>query len=938
MRYPPTHAAPSDSAPFKKRRPKALRTVLSASVAMVFGLTPAVMLASPAAAAQNDLTIAPASAVEGNDVIFSLSYAGLGPADYLLSTGGVTALPGSDYTAVPVPQTVHFNPGDLAKTIHVKTTNDATFESDETFTLYASSSGNGDTAQATGTITDTDSPPTYSLTATSPITESPTAKSTVTATLSNTSGSDTTITLNTVDGTATAADYLPLTDAVMTIPAGQLSATQDISITDDGIKDTYDTETFTVNAQATPVSLPLGRSIQIGIVDAQAAPKLTLNSDVAEVDEGSTVTYTVRASGLSELPMRVSWDAVAAPVKNGTDAATPVTDFPYPSNRTVEIAAGTDSVEFSITPMDDDLNELPEDFAVQLVTPENAVLGSATKVVTEINDSSSDTAPVVATIAPTTVTEGNSGITTKTFTATLDKKSGRTVTAHWETDDIGEATSGKDYKFGSGNLVFPAGTLTQTFTVDIIGDTVDEGDSEDFGIDFTGLDGESPASLTDSSVDVTITDDDAAPTFTFDNVSTLEGDSANPVLLPIKLSNASNLPITFHVADAAHTPPATALDSGALTSGDFQLLNDTVTVLPGATTAYAVVLVNGDKMYETDELAYLEASVDNGIGDGEVTPPTTETLTLTIQNDDQAPTIEVNSVSGHEGDTVAVTGTVTGSAQDDIPFNFTFTGAAVSGSVAAGDGDFTYPTFPLVFIPGGTDTGTVLPIANVTLTEDTVAEPDETILVTGRPVGAIGTVVSGVITILASDNGGPPGSGITLTANKSFVRGGGQVTLSGVTTGGASVQLWAKPYGNATMVPFGAPVIAGTSGAFFFNAPLTTSGVVFAAKSGTDTSDEVTVYLQQYPAIVGGSNAKGSVTLMVTGMPRMPNLLVAVQKMNANGTWSTIGSGKTLEGGTWTHTFTGFKSGTFVTFHALAAANYGDANGSVPKQREEMEQ
>jgi hypothetical protein len=920
MRYQPTHAAPSDSRPFMLRRSKSLRTALAAAVAGAIGLVPVFAFVSPAAATQGDLAIASTPVVEGNDVVFTLEYTGSGAATYTFSTSAASATPGLDYTSAPTPLTVAFTGADTTKTVHVKTTDDSLYEDDETFTLNAVSVGNSDTTTSTGTISDNDTPPSYTLTATSPVTEAAGAKSTVTATLSTASGWDTVVTLNTADGTATSSDYTPLTGSQVTIPAGSLTGTADIAINNDSIKDTADTETFTVNASATNVS-PTTRSVQVGIVDAQTAPKLTLSSGAPTVAENGTLTYTVTASGVSELPMSVSWDAVAAPAKDGTNAATPVDDFPYPSSRTVTIAAGTTTQTFTITPPQDNLNELPEDFAVQLVSPTNASLGTTSKVVTEITNIVTDTAPTVS-VTPTAVTEGDSGASTKTFTATLSKVSGRTVTAKWNTVDNIATTVAKDYKAADGTLTFPAGTTTQTFTVDILGDTTDEGTGEIFKIHLAPPAGETPVSLIVApDASITITDDDAAPTFTFDSVSSKEGDSSNAVLLPIKLSNPSNTAITLTISDGTHIPAATASQIvGAVGSNDFQLLNDTVTVLAGTTTGYAVVLVNGDTIYENDETAYFDADVDGG-STAFVTAPLTKQSTFTILNDDKAPDLEINSVTGDEGDTVPLTATVTGTAQDDVTLNITFAGGSVSGSKAASANDFTNPGAKAFVVPAGTDSGSILTLPfSIALTDDTVAEPAETILATGIGLGNVGTVTEGVITIAASD-AAPPTTDVTLEANKSVVEGVGTVTLSGKAAASASVQLWAKPVGNANLVKYGNAVTADSDGDFSFNATLTKTGIVFAATSGDATSDEVTVWLRAMPTLTGGSTVKGSVALTVTGNPKLNGQTVTVQRANSNGTWSTVGGGKTNSSGMWSGTVKNLKSGTYVTFRAWAAGN-----------------
>ena len=70
--------------------------------------------------------------------------------------------------------------------------------------------------------------------------------------------------------------------------------------------------------------------------------------------------------------------------------------------------------------------------------------------------------------------EGNSGTTPFTFTVTLSAAASLPVTVNWATAD-GTATAGSDYTAAAGSLTFPVGgPLTQTLTVQVIGDTAAE--------------------------------------------------------------------------------------------------------------------------------------------------------------------------------------------------------------------------------------------------------------------------------------------------------------------------------------------------------------------------------------------------------------------------------------------------------------------------------
>jgi hypothetical protein len=103
------------------------------------------------------------------------------------------------------------------------------------------------------------------------------------------------------------------------------------------------------------------------------------------------------------------------------------------------------------------------------------------------------------------ITEGDTGTSQVTFTLTRVGDNSGDVTVHWSTAD-GTAAAGSDYVAVSGNVTFAAGgSNTQTFTVDIKGDTTPEF-SENFYIDLSLVSGS--ALLADSDGQATIVDND----------------------------------------------------------------------------------------------------------------------------------------------------------------------------------------------------------------------------------------------------------------------------------------------------------------------------------------------------------------------------------------------------------------------------------------------
>jgi hypothetical protein len=107
-------------------------------------------------------------------------------------------------------------------------------------------------------------------------------------------------------------------------------------------------------------------------------------------------------------------------------------------------------------------------------------------------------------ISDVTVIEGKTGTATAIFNVTLSPTSASTVTVAYATAD-GTATAGSDYVGTSGSLTFAPGQSTRTISIVVKGDTVAEAD-ETF---FMNLSGATNATITDSQVIGTISNDDA---------------------------------------------------------------------------------------------------------------------------------------------------------------------------------------------------------------------------------------------------------------------------------------------------------------------------------------------------------------------------------------------------------------------------------------------
>src|SRR5262249_6219431 len=145
------------------------------------------------------------------------------------------------------------------------------------------------------------------------------------------------------------------------------------------------------------------------------------------------------------------------------------------------------------------------------------------------------------------------------------------ITVDYATAD-GTASTGDtpaDYAATSGTLTFPANSEpAQAETVVVNGDTKFEAD-ETFTV---ALSNPTNATLTTATGTGTITNDDAQPALSINNVTLAEGNSGTTsFVFTVSLSNASDQPITVQYATAdgtastGDTPPDYTGTSGTLT-------------------------------------------------------------------------------------------------------------------------------------------------------------------------------------------------------------------------------------------------------------------------------------------------------------------------------------------------------------------------------------
>jgi methionine-rich copper-binding protein CopC len=163
----------------------------------------------------------------------------------------------------------------------------------------------------------------------------------------------------------------------------------------------------------------------------------------------------------------------------------------------------------------------------------------------------------------------------------------------------GTATGGgTDYTTSNGTLTFANGVTTQTFTVPINNDLIDEPD-ETINLTLSNPQG-SGALGSQATAVLTITDNDLPPTISISDVSVTEGDSGTvPATFAVTLSNPSTQIVTVQF---------TTTQDSATSNSDYLATTGTVTFNPLETSKSITVDVNGDTAAESNEVFFIDLS------------------------------------------------------------------------------------------------------------------------------------------------------------------------------------------------------------------------------------------------------------------------------------------------------------------------------------------
>jgi hypothetical protein len=652
-------------------------------------------------------------------------------------------------------------PGERFYTFHsVRTVNNWSFQwtapsSDVgPITFYAAGvKGNGDPAASndpahTATRTLTAAAPAGTLQFSSATPSVAENGGTATITVSRTGGSSgaASVQYSAAGGTATGGascttgvDYITTSSTLNWSSGDASNKSFNVTICNDSVFESNETVGLALS-NATGASLGSPTAATLTITNDDSQPAISIN-DVSQSEGNSGTTnfnFTVSLSNQSTQTVTVNYATADGTATAGSDytavGSTLLTFNPLETVKNISVAV-TGETTF----------ESNENFFVNLNGASNGAISDSQGVGTILNDDPAPPGSLRFSAATYSVAE-NGG--TATITVERTGGSAGAASVQFSSPAGGSATGGAscsggvDYITPSSSLNWADGDSTnKTFQVTICNESVFES-NETVNLALSNATGASLGAQTTATL--TITNDDAQPTISINDVSQAEGNSGTTsMIFTVSLSNPSTQTVTVSYATANVTAMAgsdyTAVASTLLTFNSLETSKNVTVMVTADTTS------EPDETFQVNLSGASNATISDSQGIG------------TIVNDDGTPqpgTLQFSagtySVS-ENGDTATITVTRTGGIFGAASVQFSNpAGGTATGGVSCGAGvDYLTPSGTLNWADGDAGSKTFA----VTICNDGVFEANETLnLALSGVTGATpGTQTTAVLTINDDD-------------------------------------------------------------------------------------------------------------------------------------------------------------------------------------------
>ncbi len=640
--------------------------------------------------------------------------------DFATADGTATVV-GGDYAETHGMLTFAAGDAVLAKTVNVTVNGDDTSEPDEIFTVKLSGETNATLTKTTGTGRIQNDESTFKIVSAadanssevtvlegSPGAASPT-NAVFTIVRSGDLSQPATVQYSTVDGTAVSSGARPdftATSGAAIFAANEATKTITIPITQDTNRELQEMFTVVLSGGTGGAISDSGKTGTVKITDDDSVLKTISILDPAIIDEGDTgereLAFIVRLSGADETgPVTVHFQTTdGTAISTGTHP-----DFTAFADTTLTFAPGVTEQTVKVKIQGDVIDEADlQTFAANLSNAQGATILDA-QADGVIRDN--DTATILfggASNGDVTLAEGNAGTTDATFTVKLSTASETPVSVKFSVENGTAISTGAAPDFAanpaSGTLTFAPDEVEKTVVVKVTGDMIFE-QNENFNVRLTEPSG---ATIADALAVGTITNDDAAPVLSIDNVAITEGDSgtANAVFT-VMLTGAFQNPVTFNFATADDTAKAGV--NGSLTNADYLEKHGSLTFVSGEATKMIAVAVVGDLFKEVPSEKFT-VNLSNAQG---ATLSVQSIGTATIADNDTKVGVSIADVKVVEGNfsngsatQTAATFQIELTGPADAPVTFT---VATSDSTAIAGSDYLQATRTIT-IPAGSTTAT----------------------------------------------------------------------------------------------------------------------------------------------------------------------------------------------------------------------------------------
>ncbi|NOZ55073.1 MAG: hypothetical protein GXP08_18365 [Gammaproteobacteria bacterium] len=436
-----------------------------------------------------------------------------------------------------------------------------------------------------------------------------------------------------IDGTATVGSDYNATSGTITFPSNTTSQTISIDIIDDNDFEGNETITLLLSNPTGNASLGTPTEAVLTIIDDDATPGGRLHWSEATysvAENGATVDLVVTRADGTTGAVTVDYTSVDGTATAGVDYTT--------ISGTLTFADGETTQTLTATILDDDIYEGDETIIFELSNVTGgAVLSSPAQAILSITEN--DPIPPEGSLEwSATAFSIAEDANTATISISRNNGSQGVVSVDYATSD-GTATAGTDYVAATGTVTFADGQTSQNVVIELLDDTVYEGD-ETINLALSNVVG-GAALVKPATAVLNITENEPVPSqggLHWSETSYSVAENANTVTVTVTRSDGSFGEISVDYATT---------DDTAIADTDYKSVSGTLTFSDGETSKDIIIEIMDDTELDGDKIFSLELS--NVTGSAVLLTPSQVQLTITDNEQANKPDPDTGDGGGDGG-------------------------------------------------------------------------------------------------------------------------------------------------------------------------------------------------------------------------------------------------------------------------------------------------